>query len=225
MRWNVNMILELLKDLMSANQSGKITAGKFFNMWNSEQAMFFQDIVGRWQARGNGKSGRNTGLMLNEISLSELAWFTINHDLSVSGGFADKPEDFEYFIDLRVGAIYKVQLIRPDQRPAVAQSVIDPPNVLANKVYAMEFEDYYEFLPNSITAAQLDYIASPTGIKWGFSFDSEGRQIYNPGSSIQPKWSNVTIIEITKRTLTNFGVSWKDADFTNAGRIAQTTGY
>lgn len=224
MRWNVDMIMNLLKDLMSANQSGKITAGKFFNMWNSEQAMFFQDIVGRWQARGNGKSGANTGLMLNEISLSELAWFTINYDLTVSGGFSDKPEDFEYFIDLRVGANYKVQLIRPDQRPAVAQSVIDPPSILSFKVYAIEYEDYYEFLPNSLTAAQLDYIASPTDIVWGYSFDADDRQVYNPGKSVQPKWQNSTIITITKRTLTNFGISWKDKDFENAGRVAQQTG-
>lgn len=216
--------MELTKDLTRKNQSGSISAGNLFNMWNSEQAMYFQDIVGRWQARGNGKSGGNTGLMLNAISLSELAPFTIEEALTVSSGFADKPEDFEYMIGLRFATNYKVQLIRPDQRPSVATSVIDPPSAVSNKVYAIEYENYYEFLPSSITAAQLDYIASPTDIKWGFSFDAEGRQVYNPGSSVQPKWSNAVIIEITKRTLNAFGVSWKDSDFINAGKSAQLTG-
>jgi len=224
MRWGTNDILELTKKLTRKNQSGNISATDLFYIWNSEQMMFFQDIIGRWQARANGKSGVNTGLIINEISLSELAFFIIEHDLTITSGLADKPTDFEYMIALRVSDIYKCQLIRPDQIPAVSQSVIDPPSVTNNKYYAIEYEDQYSFLPNTITDAQLDYIATPTDIKWGFTFDPDGRQIYNPGSSVQPKWSNVTIVEITKRTLNTLGVSWKDKDFIDAGRSAQLTG-
>lgn len=223
MNWSVNDILELTKRLTRKNQSGSISAGDLFYMWNSEQMMYFQDVVGRWQAKSNGKSGVNTGLILNQISLTELAPFTIPISLTVTSGDSDKPDDFEYMVALRVGG-YKCWLIRSDQIPAVNQSSIDPPSVANNQYYAIQYEDHYSFLPNTITDASLDYIATPTDIKWAFTFDAQGRQIYNAGLSVQPKWANTTIVEITKRTLTNFGISWKDADFANYGKAAQMTG-
>lgn len=224
MKLNVNDIFLLVQKLTRKNQSGSISSQDFFYMWNAEQNMYFNDLIGRWQARGNGKSGANTGLMLNETSITELSPFIIPVNLTISSGAADKPTDYEYFIALRVAQIYKCQLIRPDQIPAVSTSVIDPPSIPNNKYYAIEYEDYYSFLPNTMTAAQLDYIASPENINWGFTFDIDGRQVYNPGSSVQPKWSNSTIITITKRSLTNWGVSWHDKDFENFGRVAQQTG-
>ncbi len=223
MRWNVNDILELTKKLTRKNQAGSISATDLFYMWNSEQAMYYQDIVGRWQAKADGKSGINTGLILNEISLTELAPFTIPVTLNIAGGVSDKPEDFEYRIALRING-KKVWFIRPDQIASVNDSVIDPPSIPNNQYYATEYEDYYSFLPTTVTSASLDYLASPTDIKWAFTFDAQNRQVYNPGLSVQPKWANTTIIEITKRTLTNFGISWKDADFANAGKSAQLTG-
>src|SRR5689334_11153525 len=137
MRWNVNMIMELTKSLTNKNQAGSISATDLFYRWNTEQMMYWQDVVGRWQARANGKEGMNTGLMLNETILGELAPFTIPTDLTVSGGMADKPEDFEYRISLTVGS-YKCWFIRPDQIAEVNHSYIDPPSISANKFYATE---------------------------------------------------------------------------------------
>jgi hypothetical protein len=222
MNWDTNDIMLLLEKLTKKNQSSSISSEDLFYYWNSEQTMYWQDIVGRWQARSNGKTGGNTGLALNETILTDLAPFTIPVDLTVTGGNADKPDDFEYRISLTVGG-YKCWFIRPDQVPYVKDSVIDPPS-LNNQFYATEYEGYYSFLPSSIQAAHLDYIASTTDIKWAYSFDDDGRQIYNPGLSVQPKWKKSTIIEITQRTLKKLGVAWKDADFTNAGNSAQLTG-
>jgi hypothetical protein len=224
MDWSVNDIFELVKKLTRKNQAGAISAGDLFYMWNSEQMMYFQDLVGRWQKMSDGKSGALTGLITNETILGDLSPFITEVNLLLSGGYVDKPDDFESLIALRVGAVYKCTLIRPDQRPAVSQSVIDPPSIPNNKYYAVEYEDKYLILPTTITQMQLDYIARPKDIKWAYTFDAEGRQIYNPGLSVQPQWKNTTVVEITKRTLNNFGISWKDADFITAGKSAQLTG-
>jgi len=45
-----------------------------------------------------------------------------------------------------------------------------------------------------------------------------------PIISVQPKWALPTVIEITKRTLTSFGVSLKDKDFENFGAKNTMTG-
>lgn len=223
MRWNINDVYILCQKLTRKNQSAAISAGDLFYMWNSEQLMYFNDLIGRWQARANGKSGVNTGLIVNEVSLTDLAPFTTPETLTIEAGKADKPTDFEYRIALRING-QEVQFIRPDQIASVNNSIIDAPSIANNKYYATEYEGYYTFLPNTVTSADLDYIASPENVKWAFTFDADDRQVYNPGLSIQPKWQNSTIVEITKRTLNNFGVSWKDADFANYGKSAQLTG-
>lgn len=223
MQWSVNDINNLFKFLLRKNQAGGITASDLFNAWNTEQNMYYQDVIGRWQNKSNGKAGSNTGLILNETILTEIAPFTISQTLSITSGEALKPKDFVFRVALRIGN-YKVDVINPGQRVAVVNSVIDPPSVTTNTYYALQYEDYYEFLPNTVTSAVLDYVAAPQDIKWGFTFDAEDRQVYNPGTSVQPKWDKPTIITITKRALSNFGVSFKDKDFENFGRTAQLTG-
>lgn len=205
--------------------TGSLTPYDFFYLWNSEQAMYFQDEVGRWQAKSIGKSGANTGLILNETILSDLSAFTIPKiiDVDTTTGFFYKPDDFEYHFTVRIGD-RKAWQVRPDQIAYVTDSTIDPPSLAANKFYYTEYEDYYSVLPASVQHISLDYIAYPTEVVWGYSYDAEGRQVYNAGLSTQPKWKNSTIITITKRVLENLGISFKDADFQNAGRLAQQSG-
>lgn len=228
MSWSVNDIYQLSLKLTRKNQAGGISASDLFYMWNTEQNMYHQDIVGRWQARANGKQGANTGLIQNETIMGELAIFTIPAILTITAAEVTKPDDFIFRMAARINN-KKVTFINPDQKSSVNESVIDPPSTTDNCYYGIEYEDYYYLLPTtlptaSITTMELDYVASCNDIKWGYTFDGNGRQVYNSGTSIQPKWNTSTIITITKRALTNFGISFKDQDFLNYGRTAQATG-
>lgn len=223
MKWDVNNIYQLYLKLARKNQSGGISVSDLFYTWNAEQRSYHQDIVGRWQNKSNGKIGANTGMVLNETTLTELSPFTLLTILTILGGNADKPEDFIFRAGLRINGV-KVDIINHGQIPSVTASVIDPPSVPNNCYYAVEYEDYYSFLPNTATTASLDYIADCEDIKWGYTWDSDNRQVYNAGTSVQPKWNNNVIITITKRAFANLGVSFKDQDFTNFGRVAQASG-
>lgn len=228
MKWSVNDIFEMLKFLTRKNQSASISAKDFFYTWNVEQNMYHADIVGRWQNRNNNKTGNNTGLILNETILTDLSPFTLNVTLPITAHKVTKPEDFEYRLAMRIGGNI-VYMINSGQKPAVTSSVIDAPSTTEGIYYAMEYEDYYDLLPTTlptlaITELELDYIAACEDIRWGYTLDANKRQVYNPGTSVQPKWKQTTIVTITKRALTNMGVSYKDADFTNFGRQAQATG-
>jgi len=224
MSWNVNQIYEELKFLMRKSQTGNISATELFYAFNLEQNMYFQDEVGRWEARGNGKQGANSGMIRNELILTDLAPFTIPASIAIVSGKVSKPSDFIYTNDLRLNG-NKIVHITNDQIPSVNKSVINPPSVANGDLYYTEYEGYYKILPQSATGnVELDYVASPIDIVWGYTFDSDGRQVYNPATSVQPKWNQSTLLVIIKRTLTNFGVSYKDADFTNFGRNAQMSG-
>jgi len=226
--WSVDKIYNLLKFLLRQNQSGSISVSDFFNAWNTEQNAYHSDLLGKWQKISNNKTGTNTGLIMNETIMTQLAPFTIAGSVAIASGQATKPDDFIYGLARRLelsGDEFLVTKINHGQKWYVNNDVIDPPSVTNSSYYIIEYEYYYEVLPTSATGnLQLDYIAHPEDVKWGFTYDAQNRQVYNAGLSIQPKWSIPTVIEITKRTLTNFGVSYKDRDFTNFGEKNTVTG-
>lgn len=227
-KWNVNDILNLTKFLLRKNQSGSISASDLFYSWNSEQTAFFEDLKGRWQARSNGKSGANTGLIENQTILTKLTPFTFLKTLDITDGSIEKPDDFSYRLGFRINGVDCFK-INHNQIANVNGSVIDPPSIADNKFYFVEYENSIYILPHtlptaSITTAELDCLIQPTDVKWGFSYDADDRQVYNPGTSQQPQWLQSEIIEITKRTLASFGVSYHDKDFEQFGKAAQLTG-
>lgn len=225
---SVDKIYSELKFLLRQNQSGGISTTDFFNAWNIEQNAYFSDLLGKWQARNNGKSGMNTGLIMNETIMTDLSPFIIAGSATISSGQADKPDDFIYGLARRISVSsvqYLVTKINHGQKLYVNNDVIDPPSVTDGCYYILEYEDYYEVLPTAATGSLLlDYVAHPTDVKWGFTYDGDKRKVYNAGLSVQPKWSIPTCITITKRTLSSFGVSYKDKDFQNFGAKNIVTG-
>lgn len=223
MALSVNYLYEFCLKLIRKNQAGGVSAKEFEYQWNDAQGSYQDDLLGRFQAKNNGKEGANTGLIENETILQKLSPFISPTTLTVSSGRADKPSDFIYRLSLMVGDhdCYKINY---NQRSNVVNSVIDAPSATNNIYYFLEYEDYYEFLPNTVTSAILNYIKTPTNIVWGYTLDADKRQVYNAGTSTQPLWDSNSCREVTKRMLTNLGVSFKDADFANFGKSTQLTG-
>lgn len=208
--------------------AGGFSSIEFDLHWNDAQGTYQDDLMGRFQARNNGKEGANTGLIENETILQKLSPFTIPIPITITGGNAEKPSDFVYRLALRVNG-HDATKINQNQIYSVSGSVIDPPSIADNQFYFVEYEDYYYILPHTlptvaITTADLDYIRVPKKIVWGYTWDDNGRQVYNLGLSMQPEWDDNSCREITKRMLTNLGVSFKDADFVNFGKSVQLTG-
>lgn len=226
--WSVDNIYKLFKFLMRQNQSGSISTTDFFNAWNTEQNAYFSDELGKWQNRNNGKSGNNTGLIMNETIMTDLAAFTIPGSVTIASGVATKPSDFIYGLARRLDdgtSENLVTKINHGQIWYVNNDVIDPPSVTDGTYYIIEYEDYYKVLPDTATGdLLLDYIAQPVDVIWGYTWDAQNRKVYNAGLSIQPQWKTPTIIQITKRALTSFGVSYKDKDFENFGKANTATG-
>lgn len=223
MALSVDYLYKFVLNLIKKNQAGGVSSTEFAYHWNDAQASYQDDLLGRFQARNTGKEGANTGLIENETILTKLTPFTLPTTLTVSSGKATKPTDFIFTLALRIND-EKVYQIDKDEIYWVKKNVIDPPSIAANSYYYTEYENYYSILPDTVTSVDLDYIIAPTNVVWGFTFDSEGRQVYNAGTSIQSKWDNNSNREITKRMLTNLGVSFKDKDFEEFGKSVQLMG-
>jgi|SRR6185369_1973482 len=223
MSLSVDYVYKFALRLIRKNQSGSLSSTEFAYHWNDAQGSYQDDLLGRFQARNNGKEGPNTGLIENETILTKLNPFTILVPLTISSGQATKPTDFIYTLALRING-FKVYQVDKDEIWSMNDDVIDPPSIPENSYYYAEYGNIYKFFPNTVTAAELDYIATPTDVFWNYQFDSDERQVYNPTGSSQPQWDNNSCREITKRMLTNLGVSFKDSDFLNFGEKVVTTG-
>lgn len=232
MAWNVDQVYKFLQFLMNKNQTGGISVTQFFYTWNSEQIAYQSDLLGRWQARNNGKEGANTGLIENETIITKLAPFTTPVTLTIAAGTSNKPSDFAYTWALRINNA-KVFHVSPDAIWAMIGDVIDPPNVADDSYYYTEYLGYYKFYPNTVTTAELDYVALPTDVVWAYTLDGDERQQYSAAGgvgvtpvtgSVQPMWQQADIIEITKRALKTLGVRFKDADFAQFGNSVINTG-
>lgn len=217
--YNYKYVLNLIRK----NQAGGLPSEEFENYWNGESSAYQDDLLGRFQVRSNGKTGNNTGLIENETILQKLSPFISHIPLTITGGVATKPIDFVYRLSLMING-YNCYKINYNQRDAIINSVIDPPSITDNTYYFLEYINTYEFLPVTVTSAILDYVSTPPDIKWGFIYNSDGRRIYNSGTSVQPLWGNSSCREICKRVLNSIGVSFKDADFEGFGKEAITTG-
>lgn len=223
MAWNVNQVYQQLLKLLKKNQAGSVSATDFFYSWNSEQLAYFQDLLGRFQARSNGKSGINTGLIENETIETKLAPFMKAAILTIVGGNANKPNDFAYEAAIRING-HEVIKINHNQIAAINDSVIDPPSVSLNLYYVVEYQSRYTFLPNTVTTGSLDYYMVPIDVVWAFTLDGQNRQVYDVANSVQPMWLQPDIIEITRRTLKSLGVSYHDREFTQYGDSVINTG-
>ena len=225
MALTVNYLYQFALKLIKKNQAGGLTSTEFQYHWNDAQATYQDDLLGRFQLRNNGKEGNNTGLIENDTILQKLSPFTKLLLLNVNAitGQASKPADFIYELGMRVGN-NEVVSVTKDQLPSVLGSVIDPPSTTDGKYYVTEYEGYYQFYPSASYVVNLDYICTPTDVVWGFTFDVDNRQVYDSATSVQPAWDSNSCREITKRMLTNLGVSFKDADFATFGKSVQVTG-
>jgi len=181
------------------------------------------DLVGKWQRASNGKLGANSGFLENRVITTKMAPFMIPATLTIASGDANKPSDFIYQLAIRING-KEVKSINHNQIATVNDSVIDPPLESSDTYYVVTYEDYYHFLPISVTEAELDYIAAPEDVVWAFTLNGQNRQVYDAANSVQPKWNQNTIIEITRRALKSLGVSFKDSDFAQYGTSVINTG-
>jgi hypothetical protein len=222
MALSVDYLYQYTLNLMKKNQAGAVASTVWARHWNDEQSAYQDDLLGRFQNRSNGKSGVNTGLILNKTILQKLAPFTKKATIAIASGDGDKPAGFAYELALRING-KEVKHIEHDQIAAVNDSEIDPPSEAANAYYVVAYEGFYTFLPSSVTEAVLDYIEVPTDVLWNYEIVSQ-RQVYKVAGSVQPQWDNNSCREITRRVLNTLGVSFKDADFANFGNRVVNTG-
>ena len=211
---NVDEMYRICQYAINKAQNGNLTPSEFNLLVEQAQNSWADYLIGEFQQYQYGRAQSRVGYGQNSNVRQRLQPFIYITNLSVDvNGFCPYPGDY-----LQADAMWslygsqRVKWTSQDRLYSTYNSKIDP--IATNPAYLIE-DIGFRFYPTNITAARLSYIKKPTRIYWAYTTDGNGRPIYSPALSEQPKWSNLDQIEIIARVLKLAGVNLKDGDVVN----------
>jgi hypothetical protein len=205
---DVNVVFLIWKLALAKNQQeGYGTRENFYLTINQAQRDYLDYLMGEYQTYQATRPIAVVQFGQNERIRQSLAPLIYGAILNVdpNTGIGQFPSDYEY-VDNMWGqyGYYNIKFIQQNRLDSVVHSVIDP--IAQNPVFIIQHEGFH-FFPQTIGLTTLSYIRTPPSIVWGFSLDSNGREVYDPSTSQDPIWAETDIIEIIGRALKIQGVS------------------
>ena len=220
---SVDDMYKICEYAINKAQNGYLSPNEFNLLVNQAQNSWMDYLLGQFQQYQYQRAQAKVSYGQNSNVRQRLQPFIYNYTLSVNSlGFASYPADFVQADAMWTYYNYKrVRWTPQDKVYSVFNSTIDP--IADNPAYMTE-DTGFTFLPNSIGSARLSYVRKPTRIYWNYTLDVNGRQVYNPATSEQPKWADVDIFEIISRVLKLAGLNLKDGDVINYANSIISTG-
>jgi hypothetical protein len=205
---DVNTVFNIWKLALAKNQQeGYGTRENFFLTINQGQRDYLDYLMGEYQKYQVRRPIAIVQFGQNERIRQSLAPLIYGALLNVnpSTGIAPFPSDYEY-VDNMWGqyGYYNIKFIQQNRLDPIIHSVIDP--IAQNPVFLIQHEGFH-FFPQTIGLTTLSYIRTPPSIVWGFTLDSNGREVYDPSTSQDPIWADTDIITVIVRALKIMGIS------------------
>ena len=189
------------------NQSGNLLPAAFNLIINQAQASYMDYLLGQFQKYIPGRPFAPVNFGQNEDIRQRLSPFipppiTLTVDVN---GQSPYPTGYVNSDAMTYGAYrQRVKFIQQDRLFSHLNSYIDP--VATNPVYLI-YKDGFQFYPTNLGTAFLSYIKQPDTLVWGYTLDVNGRPIYNSGTSVQPQWLELDMLQIIVRALAIVGVN------------------
>lgn len=206
---NVNDVYELIKYIANKNQQGYISPSQFNLTINQAQKSYVSWLLGSFQQYQAGRPIAKVELGQNSVVRQRLSPAIYGYTLNIdNAGFSPYPSN--YLQTDAMWTIYGFKRIRYTEQDAlysVFNSVIDPVNN-TNPIYLIE-NDGFRFYPTTLMygQARMSYVKDPEAIVWGYTLDGNNRPVYNPATSADPIWDDVSMLDIIVRALRMIGVN------------------
>ncbi len=222
---DVNEVFSVFKLALAKNsQQGYATRENFYSYINQAQRSYLEYLLGEYQKYQVQRPIAVVEFGMNariRQSLAPLIYGAILNP-NAGTGVADFPSDYEYPDAMwGVYGFYNIKFIQQDRLDPYLHSAIDP--IVQNPVYLIQHEGFH-FFPQDIGMTRLSYVRTPPSIVWGYTLDSNGREVYDPSTSQQPIWSESDILQIIVRALEMAGVSMQISAVVQYSNQIKSTG-
>jgi hypothetical protein len=217
---NVNDMYRICQFAVNKAQNGYLTPSEFNLTINQAQVSYQDYLLGEFQQYQYGRPQARINYSQNENIRQRLSPLITSATLSINGsGEAVYPADYVQADTIITTAFNRVRFVQQDALYSYYNSQIDP--IATNPIYLLE-PTGFQFYPVTLGSAILTYVKDAPEIVWGYTTVS-GRPVYSSGTSVQPVWDNVDLLEIIARALKLIGLNLQDGQVQQyANQVTQT---
>jgi len=189
-------------------QNGYLTPSEFNLTINQAQVSYQDSLLGEFQQYQPGRPQARINYSQNENIRQRLTPLLATTALVVNAGTGAiaYPGDYVQADSLLTSTVQRVRYTQQDSLYSYLNSTIDP--VATNPIY-MITSTGFQFYPITIGTVTLNYIKEAPSIVWAYTTVS-GRPVYSSGTSVQPVWADVDLLEIIARALKLIGLNLQD---------------
>lgn len=206
----VDTVYKIMQFAVNKNQNGYLTPDQFNLVINQAQNSYMAWLLGETQQYQYQVGQPRVQYSLNENTRQKIQPFINTVTLSISSGFSAYPIDYQVTDTMTSSdGVNRIRYAANNKLYSFLKSKIDP--VATNPIYVLA-KTGFNFYPNTLSSAILSYISVPTTIVWAFTLDGNGRPVYNPLLSVNPKWYDSDMLEIIVRGLRLVDVNLKDGE-------------
>lgn len=217
---NVNDMYRICQFAVNKAQNGYLTPSEFNLTINQAQVSYQDYLLGEFQQYQYGRPQARINYSQNENIRQRLSPLITSATLTINGsGEAAYPADYVQADTIITTAFNRVRFAQQDTLYSYYNSQIDP--IATNPIYLLE-PTGFQFYPVTLGSAILTYIKDAPEIVWAYTTVS-GRPVYSSGTSVQPVWDNVDLLEIIARALKLIGLNLQDGQVQQyANQVTQT---
>jgi hypothetical protein len=217
---NVNDMYRICQFAVNKAQNGYLTPSEFNLTINQAQVSYQDYLLGEFQQYQYGRPQARINYSQNENIRQRLSPLITSATLTINGsGEAVYPADYVQADTIITTAFNRVRFVQQDALYSYYNSQIDP--IATNPIYLLE-PTGFQFYPVTLGSAILTYVKDAPEIVWGYTTVS-GRPVYSSGTSVQPIWDNVDLLEIIARALKLIGLNLQDGQVQQyANQVTQT---
>jgi hypothetical protein len=204
---NVNDMYRICQFAVNKAQNGYLTPSEFNLTINQAQVSYQDYLLGEFQQYQYGRPQARINYSQNENIRQRLSPLITSATLTINGsGESAYPADYVQADTVITTAFNRVRFVQQDALYSYYNSQIDP--IATNPIYLLE-PTGFQFYPVTLGSAILTYVKDAPEIVWAYTTVS-GRPVYSSGTSVQPVWDNVDLLEIIARALKIIGVNLQD---------------
>ena len=218
---NVNDMYQICQFAINKAQNGYLTPSEFNLTINQAQVSYQDYLLGEFQQYQPGRPQARINYSQNQNIRQRLTPLLATASLAVNAGTGAVayPADYVQSDSLLTSTLQRVRYTQQDSLYSYYNSTIDP--VATNPIY-MITSTGFQFYPITIGTVTLNYIKEAPSIVWAYTTVS-GRPVYSSGTSVQPVWDNVDLLEIIARALKLIGLNLQDGQVQQyANQVTQT---
>lgn len=218
---NVNDMYRICQFAVNKAQNGYLTPSEFNLTINQAQVSYQDYLLGEFQQYQYGRPQARINYSQNQNIRQRLTPLLVETTLNINSttGQSPYPADYVQTDTVMTSSFNRVRYVQQDALYSFYNSQIDP--IASNPIYLLE-PTGFQFYPVTLGSAILTYVKDAPEIVWAYT-TVNGRPVYSSGTSVQPVWDNVDLLEIIARALKLIGLNLQDGQVQQyANQVTQT---